>query len=206
MNPLDWLFSSLYDRIMAPVESGGLGAWRTELFAGLSGDVLEVGAGTGVNLTALPADVRLTLVEPAEGMRRQLEARAARDPRVQAVIDASAEELPFPDGSFDAVVVGLVLCSVSDPVRAIAEIHRVLRPGGRLAFVEHVCARSPGLARVQRVIEPVWTVCGRGCRLTRDTERLLTEGGFTFERLDRDDLPSAAVVVRPAIRGVAVRC
>lgn len=203
MNPLDWLFSTFYDTILAPCEARGLGAWRTRTLAGFTGDVLDLGAGTGVNLRHFPQDVRLTLVEPSPGMRARLTERAAGDPRVVAVIDASAEDLPFPDASFDGVALGLVLCSVPDPARALAEVRRVLRPGGQLAFVEHVGARTPGLARVQRLIEPAWTVCGRGCRLTRDTERHIAEAGFTFEHLSRDDIPHAFPLIRPAIHGVA---
>lgn len=199
-NPLDRVFARVYDVALGPVERRGLSRWRAELLTPLSGRVLEVGAGTGLNLAHYPPGVELVLVEPSAEMRAELQKRTSSE-----VIDARAENLPFPDGAFDAVVVGLVLCSVDDPALALAELRRVLRPGGQLVFVEHVRGRTAGLAFVQRLVQPVWGICGRGCRLTRDTEADMVRAGFTFTWIDRSDLPGALSLVAPAIHGRAVR-
>lgn len=201
MNPLDLLFAALYDRILAPSEVRGLARWRADLLADVSGDVLELGAGTGLNLPHYPAGVRPVLVEPSAEMRAKLAARAGN----LTVIDARAEALPFADASFDAVVVGLVLCSVDDLTASLAEIRRVLRPGGRLVFIEHVASHEPCVRRTQALVQPVWGFCGRGCRLTRDTERAIADAGFAFASLDRSGMPGGFFLIRSAIHGVAVR-
>ena len=135
---MPWLMASVYDRVMAQSEDACLRAWRTELFAGLSGRVLEVGAGTGASIPCYPATVsELVLAEPDPHMRRRLEARA--DPRCTVIADP-VEALELADASVDAVVSSLVLCSVESPAAALRELSRVLRPGGRLVFIEHVAA------------------------------------------------------------------
>ena len=162
-------FTPIYDRIMANTEAGGLGQWRSELLAEAHGDVLELGAGTGASLPHYPAAVdRLVLTEPDAGMRAKLSEKVVRPAEI---VDARAEALPFADESFDAVVAMLVLCTVPDPVAAVAEVRRVLRPGGALIFVEHVAA-APGSSRRawQHRLEPVWKRLAGGCCITRDTE------------------------------------
>jgi len=205
---MPWLMAKLYDRMMAGTEQACLQAWRQELLADVSGDVLEIGAGTGANLEFYGADVRrLLLTEPDPHMSalllRKLAARAGSSSTAE-VQTASSEQLPFADASFDTVVGTLVLCSVADPARAIAEIHRVLRPGGRLLFIEHVAADdNPGRLRWQHRLEPLWKRIAGGCHLTRDTGAALRAAGFVIEGEQRSSMRKAPPVVRPTIRGVA---
>lgn len=196
---------AIYDRAMQGMEHAGLGAWRRDLLAPLEGSVLEIGAGTGSNLPFFPPAVTsLVLSEPDRHMRaRLLDATAASDRKVD-VISAPAERLPFPDGSFDAVVAALVLCSVGDQAKVLAEIRRVLRPDGRFVFIEHVAAKgSPRQFRQQRWIEPVWKRLAGNCHLTRSTEEAIQTAGFVFEAIERQGLPKAPSMVRPSIRGSA---
>lgn len=193
----------IYDGMMSKMEKAGLREWRRDLLGGLGGDVLEVGAGTGANLEAYPAAVtKLVLAEPDRFMRRRLERAAAKRPGA-AVSDASLDGLDFPDASFDAVVCTLVLCSVSDPARALAEVRRVLRPGGRFIFLEHVAAAPGGRLKWQRRFEPLWRRIFNGCHLTRDTAATIEAAGLQIERLEREDMRKAVPLVRPSIRGVA---
>ena len=205
MQILDRVFASAYDRVMAAPEARGLKTWRAELIGPLRGRVLEIGAGTGLSLPHYQDDVEVVALEPDPFMLAQLKARAdeVRPSGSTTVVQGVAEELPFEKDSFDAVVLGLVLCTVADPPAALAEVRRVLRPGGKAVFIEHVRARTQGTYLLQRVIEPVWTICGRGCRLTRDTESTLREAGFEFETLDHSDLPGGIGFLKAAIHGVA---
>jgi ubiquinone/menaquinone biosynthesis C-methylase UbiE len=169
--------------------------------------VLELGAGTGSNLGHYPAAVeRLVVSEPDPPMRARLGEAAARQapPFPVEVSAASAGHLPFADASFDAVVATLVLCSVPDPAAALTEVRRVLRPDGMFVFIEHVAATDrPSRLRWQQRFEPVWKRVAGGCHLTRDTEQLIRESGFTFDQLERASMRKAMPLVRPSIRGVA---
>ena len=198
---MGWLFATLYDRALRQSEAAGLRQWRRELLAQARGDVLEIGAGTGLNLEHYPQDVRLCLSEPDAHMRRRLLARAGDI----EVLDAPAERLPLPAASLDTVVCTLVLCSVRDPAQCLGEIARVLRPGGRLLLIEHGLHPEPGGQRWQRWLEPVWKRIAAGCHLTRDARALLRAAGFAIEALVDDVLPKAPRFVRPAVRGLAVR-
>jgi len=197
----------IYDRFMDATEEACLRRWRGELLADLEGDVLELGAGTGANLPHHPRDLsRLVLTEPDKHMRRQLEARAREHRPDAEVTPASASALPFADASFDAVVSTLVLCSVPELDTTLREVWRVLKPGGRFLFLEHVAAApGTGRRRLQRVVDPLWRRVADGCRLTRDTERAMLDAGFTLERIERESLRKAMAIVRPSIRGVARR-
>lgn len=198
------LFALLYDRILAKTEAAGLGARRDALLAHARGDVLEIGAGTGVNLPRYgPAVTSLTLSEPEAPMRARLAARACTERPDARVIDAPAERLPLPDASVDTVVCTLVLCTVPDPAAALAEIKRVLRPDGRLLLLEHVLASDPALQRVQHRIEPVWSTVGGGCHLTRDTAAAVQAAGFVLDPIERFRLRKAPRFASPAIEAIA---
>lgn len=199
------LFPWLYDRFMSKAEAHGLGAWRKELLADVEGRVLEPGAGTGANLAHYPAGVRLTLTEPNRLMRARLSERVSALGLDAAVSDAAIERLPFDDASFDVVVSTLLLCSVNDLAGALAEIHRVLRPGGRLLFLEHVASERGGRYLWQRRLEPCWSWFADGCRLTRRTAEAIEAAGFEIESCVRESMRKALPIVRPTVRGVALR-
>lgn len=202
------LFARVYDRVVAPMEEAGLQAWRAELLAGLTGTVVEVGAGTGANLAHYPCTVeRLVLTDPVPAMLTQLRARLDQLPTGidVEVHRASAASLPLGDGEADAVVSTLVLCSVPDPAGALAEARRVLRPGGTLVFLEHVAAEGrPDRLRWQHRLDHVWPHLAGGCRLTRETEALIERSGFEVVGLTRESARKAMPVIRPMIRGHAL--
>lgn len=202
----DRVFAAAYDPVLAGPERAGLARAREALLAGAHGRVLEIGAGTGANLAHLPADLRsLTLVEPSEPMRRRLRTRldALRDrlPEDTRVVDGHAAALPVEDASIDTVVSTLVLCSVPDLAAAVGELRRALAPGGRLLLIEHVGGHG-GTALAQRVIDPVWRVAARGCRLVRDTRSALEAGGFDTRDVE-DWLMPGGGVTGPALLGTA---
>lgn len=197
------LRSRLYDRTMAPVEEAGLAAMRMRLLASASGDVLEIGAGTGSNLHHYgPAATALTLTEPDRSMRRRLEPEAATAQHRTIVVDAPAEHLPFEDDGFDTVVSTLVLCGVDDPAAALAEIRRVLRPDGRLLLLEHVRSEDAEAARRQDRINWLQRYVA-GCDCNRPTGQTLREHGFDVSEVIVDSMPKAPDHVRPLIVGTA---
>jgi ubiquinone/menaquinone biosynthesis C-methylase UbiE len=202
-------FAAIYDRLMAGTEDAGLRDMRAEVVGSARGDTLEVGAGTGANLDHYGDEVTaLTMAEPDPFMTKRLRARidsGGRQSRDVRVVEASAEDLPFPDDSFDTVVGTLVLCSVDDPSRASAEIARVLRPGGRLLYLEHVRSDEAKVARWQDRLERPWGWVAAGCHPNRPTGETLAQAGFALEEQERDELPKSPPFVRPLIRGTAVR-
>lgn len=185
------------------------GPYRRRVLAGLAGEVVEVGAGNGMNFRHYPAAVtRLVAVEPEPHLRALARTPAAAAGVSVEVVDGVAERLPLPDGSADAVVTTLVLCSVPDPAAALGEIRRVLRPGGELRFLEHVRADGAGLRRVQRALDAtVWPLITGGCRLQRDTAAAIRAAGFTVTVLEHVRFPDVAVTMptSPHILGTAVR-
>ncbi|CAN5744442.1 class I SAM-dependent methyltransferase [soil metagenome] len=206
---MSWLFARCYDRLMAQTEQACLQGWRAELLAGVEGDVLEIGAGTGRNLDHYGDRVeRLVLLEPDRHMRTRLSSGLGGRhlPFAVEVSDGSGAALPFADASFDAVVSTLVLCSVPDEHQALREIARVLRPGGRLVFLEHVAAtHRPKRLRWQRRIEPLWKRLAGGCHLTRTTEDAIAGAGFDVTGVTRESARKASPLVRTMVRGTATR-
>jgi ubiquinone/menaquinone biosynthesis C-methylase UbiE len=174
----------LYDLSLALAERRGhgvLGRWRAWLAGGARGRTLDLGTGTGRNLPLVPAGAPLVAVDP---FPPNLGAARARAPGVP-LVRARAEALPFRDGAFDTVLAGLVLCSVDDPVRALAEVRRVLRPGGEVRAMEHVRSPRRLAAWWQDRIQPAWTCVSGGCHPTRDTESALVAAGFALDPDER---------------------
>jgi ubiquinone/menaquinone biosynthesis C-methylase UbiE len=198
------LFARGYDRFTKSTEDAGLREKRRELLARATGRTLEIGAGTGSNLELYPEAVTaLVLTEPDEHMRAQLERKLTALGRRPEVVGAGAERLPFPDASFDTVVATLVLCTIPAPRRALEEISRVLKPDGRLLFLEHVRAEDAGTARWQDRLERPWGWFGRGCHPNRDTVSLINESALEIGELERDTMPKAPTIVRPLVVGEA---
>jgi ubiquinone/menaquinone biosynthesis C-methylase UbiE len=194
----------LYDLFGRIPERRGLAERRARLVAELAGEVLELGAGTGFTLPHYRRARHVVAVEPDASMAKRLRERAGLATVPVEVVDARGEALPFPDESFDAVVATLVLCSVGDVERTLAEIRRVLRPRGSLVFIEHV--RGEGrLARWQDRLTPLQVRVADGCHLNRDTGAAIAGSGFEIERMEEFGLPGGHPLVRPAIQGVATR-
>jgi len=202
------LIAAVYDRLTEASEVACLQQWRAELLRDLTGHVLEVGAGTGLNVPFYPRALpRLVLSEPDPHMRRKLseKVQAQNSDRVE-LLDASLEGLPLPAEAFDAVVGTLVLCSVPRLDHALAEIHRVLKPRGRFVFLEHVAAEDrPTRLRWQHRVEPFWKRLSGGCHLTRRTADAILAAGFAMADIRRESMRRAWPLVRPTIRGVAVK-
>jgi ubiquinone/menaquinone biosynthesis C-methylase UbiE len=199
------LFAALNDRLMASSEEAGLRDIRAELLAQAEGETLEVGAGTGLNVEHYDRSrvTRLVLSEPDPHMARRLRGRAAA--AGAEVVEAGADRLPFDDASFDTVAETLVLCTVPDPDAALAEIARVLRPGGRFLFFEHVRDDDPGVARWQDRLERPWGWIAAGCHPNRDTVATLRASPLEVEAVHDARLPKAPKLVRPAVSGSARR-
>jgi len=199
------LFARYFDRYGARNEERGNRELRRELLAGLSGRVLEVGAGNGLNFPHYPASVReVVAVEPEPYLRGRAAAAATAAPVPVRVADGMAAELPAADGEFDAVVISGVLCSVADVPAALAEFGRVLRPGGQLRFYEHVRSRDPVFARFQQAADLVWPRLMGGCHVRRQTRAAIGRV-FTIETCRGFRFPRSAVLspVAPRILGVA---
>lgn len=204
MPTYDAIFAKLYDPFFAAAERDGLSQRRADLLAQATGRVLEIGAGTGLNLEHYPAETeKVVLSEPSEPMAAKLRDRAAEAPFDCEVLIAPAENLPFPDDSFDSVVCTLVLCTVPDPEAALAEIARVLAPGGRLLLLEHVRSESADRAKWQDRLETPWRLFGNGCYCNRDTVSTVESAGFTLD-LQHGTFPHAPPIIRPLISGSAV--
>jgi ubiquinone/menaquinone biosynthesis C-methylase UbiE len=174
--------AGLYDALMWPAERAAVGAWRQRLAKEARGRVLEIAAGTGAQFRWYAPGTRVTAIEPDRGMLGRARRRAARAAAHVSVIEGRAEQLPFVDRSFDAAVSAFALCTVADPVAALAELRRVLVPGGSLLLLEHVhLSWEPGRALQSRAA-PAWAAFAGGCRLDRDTVRSAREAGFDLRR------------------------
>ncbi len=193
------LISALQARQEAPL--------RRELLAGLSGRVVEPGAGTGVNFAHYPAAVtEVVAVEPEPTMRKRALRAASSAPVPVRVVEGLAGAIPAPDASFDAAVVSMMLCSVDQPA-VLAELRRVLRPGGELRFYEHVAATAPRLVRLQRTVAPLWARVFGGCRIDRDTLAAIEAAGFEPLRWRRFNFAFSPLnqPVKPHLLGAARR-
>jgi ubiquinone/menaquinone biosynthesis C-methylase UbiE len=181
------VYARLYAKQAVKAEALGLAARRAQLLDGLAGRVLEIGAGNGLNFRHYPASVtEVVAVEPEPHLRTLAEQSARESPVNVDVVDAIAEDLPFGDGEFDAAVASLMLCSVSDVDASLAQVRRVLRPGGELRFLEHVASAKGAVRTLQRAADAtVWPRIAGGCHLARETERLIEAAGFTIERRER---------------------
>jgi ubiquinone/menaquinone biosynthesis C-methylase UbiE len=200
------LFARLFDRFAAKDKGRGEDALRRTLLAGLSGRVVEIGPGNGINFEHYPAEVEeLVAVEPEPYLRGQAERRARSLPLRAKVVDGTAAELPLESGSVDAVAVAGVLCSVPDQQAALAEFRRVLRPGGELRFYEHVRSRRLSFGRYQDIVALMWPRLMGGCRPNRDTLAAIESSGFRIERCRGFGFPpnARASPVLPRILGVA---
>ncbi len=197
------IFAALYDVIQRPAEKKFLGRHRAYLAGGATGRVLDVGVGTGINFGYYPPEAEVVGIEPDPHMFRRAQARADRLGRQVKLLADDAEQLPFPDGSFDAAVATLVFCTIPDPDGALGELRRVLRPGGQLRFLEHVRAKTPGWQRFQDVMTPVWRRIGAGCHPNRETVGAIERAGFRIEELQH--LAFGPYPVRPFVSGVTVR-
>lgn len=203
-----WLWSKFYDKIMHDAEDKGLRDWRRMLLKDISGDVLELGCGTGANIEFYPSTIkRLVLTEPSLHMHQKLKEKIPHDKLSNIeILNDKAECLSLADASFDSVVCTLVLCSVHNLEKALSEIHRILRPQGKLIFIEHVAAiNNPIRYRWQRRLEFLWKRIADGCHLTRCTEDAINMAGFKIIEIDRQSMRGVPPIVRPSIRGVAVR-
>ena len=202
------IFARVFDRFASKDEERGQAELRRELLAGLSGRVVEVGAGNGLNFPHYPTTVEeLVAVEPETYLReRAVEAARAAPVPIQ-ITDGLAGSLPLDDASFDAVVVSGVLCSVPDQESALADFKRVLRPGGELRFYEHVRAPGTVRARMQDAVDVVWPRLMGGCHPNRDTLAAIERAGFLVEHVRGFRFPPTArvSVVAPRILGVARR-
>ena len=203
------LFARFWLWVSPGMERGGMAKHRDDLLAGLSGRVIELGAGNGLNFGHYPPEVtQVVAVEPNPHLRRVAADAASRAPVPVEVTDGTADRLPAADADFDAGVTSLVLCSVPDQPAALRELYRVIRPGGELRFLEHVQATTPGLRRLQRALDATfWPIICGGDHLGRDTAAEIERAGFRTERLDRLRFPDSRLTIpsTPHILGRASR-
>ena len=198
------VIAGIYDPFLWLGERAGMRIHRVELLAQARGRVLEIGAGTGLNLAHYPEAVdELVLTEPEEPMAQRLEARLQAAHAGGKVLRAAAEAIPVADQSVDTVVSTMVLCTVDDPRRAADEIRRVLRPGGALLFIEHVRSEGGLLGRLQDVFKEPWRRFARNCHCNRRTLELLNEHGFHVEQLQTAAWRRMPFIVRPLVVGRA---
>ena len=198
------IFARLYARLSAAAERQGQAEHRDRALTELQGKVIELGAGNGLNFPHYPWAVsEVIAVEPESYLRKQAQRAAASAPVPIRVIDGHANAVPAEDRSFDAAVASLVLCTVPDPEAALREIDRVLAPGGRFLFLEHVRSPDPKLASWQDRLHGPWYLFGDGCHCNRDTLATIERSPLEVERADRGEIPKSAPITKPMLRGAA---
>lgn len=204
MSLYNHVFARVYDPFLALGERSGMRELRRQTLAAARGRVLEIGAGTGLNLTLYPSAVTgITLAEPDAAMAVRLRSRVRRTSHPVEVVQAPAEQLPFAEGSFDTVVSTLVLCTVADMGASLREIARVLAPDGQLLFVEHVLAGHDRLVRWQERLHEPWRRFACGCHCNRDTALALRDNGFAVEQVQQHRWRRMPKIVQPLLAGIA---
>lgn len=199
-----WFSTLTYDPFFWRGERSGMADRRRQLLTAARGRVLELGAGTGLNLPHYPQELdRLVLAEPEPHMAKRLERRLESLRRAAEVVRAPAEALPFADDTFDVVVSTMVLCTVEDPKRSLAEVRRVLRPAGSFLFIEHVRSDEAKRARWQDRLRGPWESFGDGCRCNQPTLDILRDEGFAISAIDRAQWRRMPPILQPLIYGQA---
>lgn len=199
-------FSAWYGLLMRRIDERGLRDVRRALLAEAHGRVLDLGSGSGSNLPLFPHDVDLMLSEPSPNMLRSLrhKLRQMGDADID-LVQAGAESLPFDDASFDCVTCTMVMCTMPDPRVGLREVARVLKPGGRLLFLEHVRSDDPRVARTQDRLERPWRFLAAGCHCNRDSLHMIDASPLVVKEVKRDLMPLAPAFMKPLIVGSAVR-
>jgi len=205
---MSFLSAFFYDSLLAKSEEACLTEWRSELVKHAHGNVLEIGAGTGANILFYPKNgIELTLSEPDKHMRTQLEEKVKNEGLDHVTISShTIEKNHRPDATFDCVVSTLVCCSVPNLASAFSEIKRILKPDGYFIFLEHVGAeKGTRRRRWQNRLTPLWCKISGNCHLNRETEIAFNNAGFTFKEIKRESMRKATPLVRPTIRGIAIK-
>ena len=192
-------FPALYDWFMGPAERGRLAAWRRDVVGPVEGETLEIAAGTGIDFQYYRPGVTVTATEPDVNMLQRSRVRAERAAATILLVGADAQALPFRAGSFDTCVVALGLCTIPSPRSALAEVHRVLRPDGKVRLVEHVRVARPVIGWLQDVLTPVWRRLARGCRLNEHSVETVRSAGFQIDDL-RSHMGGFVVTIEASLR------
>ena len=205
-NPVRGPFNAAFFTVMGGYLDWLMRSRKQRVFTDLPGEIVELGSGVGANFRYLPPGTRVIAVEPNPAMHSRLRARAVRHKIELELHDVVGEQLDLPDASAEMVVSSLVLCTVPDPARVLAEIRRVLRPGGRYAFVEHVGAKGrPVLRRVQRVVRRPWAWMFEGCSCERDLADLIASAGFASVDIEEYHIHSPILPFNTHVAGVATK-
>jgi ubiquinone/menaquinone biosynthesis C-methylase UbiE len=204
---MSFVMALFYDKVMQPAEQACLMDWRRGLLQSVEGRVLELGAGTGASIELYPErnNLEIFMAEPQINMRQQLLDKVAQQSSNKfQVLQCPGEKIDSDDDFFDVVFVSLVCCSVNDVAATLAEIKRVLKPGGRFLFLEHVAAEAGSVRRKwQQRLNFLWRKIAGNCHLNRETEQSIKDAGFIIEQIDYDSMRKSMPLVRPIIRGVA---
>jgi SAM-dependent methyltransferase len=204
-NPVRGRFNSAFFWAMGGTLNWHMRKHKAQVFAGLPSTVVELGSGVGANLRYLPTGTRLTAIEPNPYMHARLRRAARRRGLELEIRSVVGERIDLPDAGTDAVISSLVLCTVSDPAAVLAEIRRILRPGGRFSFAEHVVARPRTPTRwAQRIVRRPWAWVFEGCSCERDLAGLITSAGFTSVDMEPYRIHSALIPFNTHIAGTAV--